>query len=112
MAAVSFEEKLNRYICKVKENLDPELVILFGSYARGEADKYSDIDLAIFIEGEPEIKYLEEETLLYKLRRSIDLRIEPHLFYFKDYHNHEPADFIGEVIRTGKIIYRKPTGAI
>jgi len=35
------------YLRKVIEQLDPEKVILFGSKAKGEANEYSDTDLAV-----------------------------------------------------------------
>ncbi|MCD4782981.1 MAG: nucleotidyltransferase domain-containing protein [Candidatus Eremiobacteraeota bacterium] len=105
MAETEFTEKLKRYIDMIKEKLDLKLVILFGSYARGEVGKYSDIDLAVFVEEKPDSHYYDETVLLYRCCRDIDTKIEPHLFYYKDLKDHEPADFISEIIRTGNIIY-------
>ena len=107
MAPEELDRKIETYIDIIKERFNLELVVLFGSRARGKAGKHSDIDLAVFVEEKPDSKYLEEESLLYKCRRNIDLKIEPHLFYFKDYLDHEPADFISEVLRTGKVLYKK-----
>ena len=39
--------EIKQYILRLKKALDPEKVILFGSFARGEATKWSDIDLLI-----------------------------------------------------------------
>jgi len=49
---------------------------LFGSYAKGTANSESDIDIANIVD---EIKgdYLDNTSLLYKLRRNVDDRIEP-----------------------------------
>jgi hypothetical protein len=37
---------------------------------------------------------------LFRLRREIDVRIEPLLLERK----HDPANFLGEIVRTGKVI--------
>jgi predicted nucleotidyltransferase len=42
------DKKLRRIINKIQENTDDELIVLFGSYAKGSAKETSDID--IFIE--------------------------------------------------------------
>ncbi len=107
MAPEELDRKISTYIDVIKEKFDLKLVVLFGSRANGTANKRSDIDLAVFVEEADSSGYLEEESLLYKCRRNIDLKIEPHLFYFKDYLEHEPADFISEVLRTGQVVYRK-----
>lgn len=107
MAPGELNKKIESYIDIIKDKFDLELVVLFGSRAKGKAGKHSDIDLAVFVGEKPGSEYLKEESLLYKCRRNIDLKIEPHLFYFKDYLDHEPADFISEVLRTGKVVYKK-----
>jgi len=40
------EERLNRVLERL-EAYQPERIILFGSYARGEADDYSDLDFVV-----------------------------------------------------------------
>jgi len=44
---LSIPEKLNKAIEKIKKQLDPDKIILFGSRARGDAHKKSDIDIAV-----------------------------------------------------------------
>ena len=48
------EKRDTHLIMKMKEsiirNFDPEVIILFGSQGRGEADEYSDIDLLIIFD--------------------------------------------------------------
>jgi predicted nucleotidyltransferase len=38
------EELINGYVRKIVETVDPDAVILFGSYARNQASSDSDID--------------------------------------------------------------------
>lgn len=58
------------------QEFSPRQINLFGSYAKGTANSESDIDIANIID---EIKgdYLDNTSLLYKLRRNVDDRIEP-----------------------------------
>ena len=75
-------------------------IYLFGSYARDKAREDSDIDLAIFLNEA--ISY-ELELELMKLRRKIDLRIEPHVFSTLDLLDKTP--FIDEISTNGIEIF-------
>jgi uncharacterized protein len=76
-------------------------VVLFGSYATGEAREGSDIDVAVVV---PDIEgdYLTAAARLHHLRIAIDLAIEPHLLSRR----HDESGFLEEVQRTGEVIYR------
>ena len=62
-----------------KNGIDFSALYLFGSYAKGQAKKWSDIDVAV-VSDYLDDKYNEGRFLLWKLTRGIDLRIEPHGF--------------------------------
>ncbi len=40
----------------IAERFDPEQIILFGSYARGETGKHSDLDLLVVLQTDPRRK--------------------------------------------------------
>jgi len=44
---LSAREEVAYYLNKIIEQLQPEKVILFGSKARGEGDRFSDTDMAV-----------------------------------------------------------------
>jgi predicted nucleotidyltransferase len=69
---------------------------LFGSYAKGCSQKDSDIDIA-FIVNEWVGNYEEAIVPIWRLRKSIDFRIEPHIVV-KD---EDYAGFLPEIQRTG-----------
>ena len=58
MASVITQEQLsnliNDYISKLKKQITIEQVILYGSYAKGSANEWSDIDLYIISKDLPE----------------------------------------------------------
>src|SRR3989338_2381315 len=83
---------------KLKESMIPfSDVYLFGSFARNEARKWSDIDVAIFSEREETDDFIIQ---LGRLRREVDLRIEPHIFSESDIKTFS-TPFVEEILRTG-----------
>jgi len=60
------EKILAKLIELLKEELDPEKIILFGSRAKGKSAPYSDIDLAIAGSTRPPLRTLR--NLRKKLR--------------------------------------------
>ena len=92
-------EIVQKYAQKICENYKIEAIILFGSYAKGNNQEDSDIDIAV-ITDDFENDIIDEELNLMRLRRKIDTRIEPHLIRVDDYKN-AVTPFIQEVINTG-----------
>jgi uncharacterized protein len=85
-------ESIRNIILKYSETLkrngiDPERIYLFGSHATGTQREHSDIDLAI-VSNDITGNRFQDRELLMLLRRSVDLRIEPHPFL--------PEEFISE----------------
>ena len=84
-----------------KNNVSFEQVYLYGSYAKGNSRKDSDIDLAIIAEEWlPDI--FDAQFELMKLGRKVDMRIEPHPFRKSDLDKADP--YIREIVTTGKEI--------
>ncbi|MFH1900332.1 MAG: nucleotidyltransferase domain-containing protein [Patescibacteria group bacterium] len=78
---------VKKYVNKLKENnYHFSSVYLFGSYAKGKPGKWSDIDVAV-ISDKLRKNYDKNRFLLWKLRREIDTRIEPHGFSPQDFKN-------------------------
>ena len=84
----------------VRQNFQVKKIILYGSYAKGSASKHSDIDVAVVLDSNEE-DLLTSEAKLFKLRRDIDVRIEPVLLDDKN----DKSGFLEEITKTGEIIY-------
>ncbi|OGW26031.1 MAG: hypothetical protein A2X55_01395 [Nitrospirae bacterium GWB2_47_37] len=94
--------KIKDYIKILRENgIDVWRLYLFGSYAKNGFTAESDIDLAVFL-NKNDIDAFMEDLKLMRLRRQVDLRIEPHSFALSDFK--EPDPFIKEIITSGKRI--------
>jgi predicted nucleotidyltransferase len=70
---------------------------LYGSYAKGNQKKYSDIDVAFVVNHlDDSYDFFHTEPLLWKLTRQIDDRIEPILVV----RDTDYAGFINEIEQT------------
>jgi len=73
----SIIETLKKFLGQLKENGIPvEAAYLFGSYAKGRARDWSDIDVAIISPDLSDDRF-EERVRLSKISSRIDSRIEP-----------------------------------
>ena len=88
----------NRYVLALQTQLDVQDAYLFGSCAKGIANKDSDIDIAIVSSdflGNP----VDDLLCLMRIRRMIDYRIEPHPFLPRAIETRDP--FFMEIQRYG-----------
>lgn len=86
----------------VVEKYHPLKIVLFGSYARGDYHKDSDIDIAVIVD-KLEGNFLDSEAGLYKIRRTINENIEPVLFE----NGTDKSGFLDFILSYGEIIYQQ-----
>lgn len=94
--------RINRFVKAVIPEYNPEKVILYGSYARGTNHHESDIDIAVIV-NEVKGSFLDKEAKLYKIRRDIDINIEPILLESKN----DNSGFLQHILSYGEILYSK-----
>ena len=80
--------------------------ILFGSHARGEADEWSDIDLAVISADFAHMGQREIMDLLVEVALSVDPSIEIRPYTLKDLKEARPTNFLGHILAEGKIVYK------
>lgn len=90
-----------RYADSVISEFSPSVIVFFGSYANGEPTEDSDIDIAVIFDGFTG-DWQKTASRLWHFTWDIDDRIEPHLLDSAD----DPIGFVGEVMRTGEVIYQ------
>jgi predicted nucleotidyltransferase len=76
-----------------------ENVYLFGSYAKGAPREHSDIDVA-FVVNQFKGDFFKVIPPIWKLRRQVDFRIEPHVIA----RDTDYAGFIDEIQKTGILV--------
>lgn len=80
----------------VRNNMNPQKVVLYGSYSRNEQKQDSDIDIAVIFDGFLGNEW-ETSSELWLQAWKIDDRIEPVLLDIQN----DPSGFVQEVLRTG-----------
>jgi uncharacterized protein len=86
---VSVRAKVEAFVEKLKGSIQVSGAYLFGSYARGTATPDSDIDVLILSPDFSDDRF-ENLILLMKVRRGVDLRIEPHGFKDEEFDESHP----------------------
>jgi predicted nucleotidyltransferase len=89
-------------------SIDPNaILILYGSYARGDSNDNSDIDLLVLV-NKDKITRLDEKKIkypLYDIEFETGTIISPLVFSKKDWETkHRITPFYENVIREGKIL--------
>jgi predicted nucleotidyltransferase len=67
MDTQSVEQDLAPFLARLQSELQPELVLLFGSRARGDSRKYSDYDLIIVSESFQGMRWRDRVSLLIQI---------------------------------------------
>jgi predicted nucleotidyltransferase len=89
-----------RYANAVNENFNYIRIILFGSYAKGNYNDDSDIDIAVVFKDYGNLMDMQLELM--RLRRKIDSRIEPHPFRESEFNRSDPI--VSEILKYGQEI--------
>jgi len=99
MVTVSDEivEKLKKFLSMVSASgVHLERAIIFGSYAKGNQNKWSDIDVALVSKDFTGSGFYDRKKVNPYLIR-IDSRIEPHPFKPEDFTEDNP--FVNEILK-------------
>ncbi|MEM2922331.1 MAG: nucleotidyltransferase domain-containing protein [Candidatus Caldarchaeum sp.] len=101
--------RLNNYIEEIKTQLQPDLIILFGSFASGDINEASDIDLLVVAPF--------KEPFLDRIKLMLVLNTEPIPLEPVGYTPEEFEDmvtrgnpFITEVLEKGRILHKTDQG--
>jgi hypothetical protein len=98
-------EKIEKYVKKLVNVLKPNLIILFGSFARGDINEGSDVDILVVADF--------KEDFLDRVRVLIDLNtfgipVEPIGYTPEEFEEMKKAKnpFIMEILESGKVMYK------
>jgi len=89
-----------QYADVVKDFFDYKRIILFGSYAKGNFNDDSDIDIAVVFTDFA--NRVDRQFELMKLTRNVDSRIEPHPFRENEFELSNPV--VNEIVKYGQEI--------
>ena len=97
--------KINKAVALLCEAANPRKIILFGSYATGQADEESDIDLLVVENQVADVmsEMVRLARVLSPLRLPVDVVVvsEEHFEYWSD----TPGNLMFEIASDGKVLY-------
>lgn len=88
------------------KNIRVQQLILFGSYAMGKANLYSDIDIAVISPSFEGKGILKRQELLGEAIYPLQEPIEAIGYTSKELKDIPSASFLSEIVSTGKIVFK------
>jgi len=101
------DETIKQIVEKIKEEVSPEKIILFGSYSRGNATKHSDLDLCVVVN-----EYVKDPDIEWRIKRLfwgwlIPMDIIVYSQKKIDEWKNVKMAFLNHILRHGKVLYEK-----
>jgi len=104
--AIEYEaviQAVSEYVQDVANAMPISKAVLFGSYAKGTASEYSDVDICFFMDDFGNQRKVDVVAKLLGLTHNYNtIYIEPRAFHTAEIGNGNP--FVNEVLATGKEI--------
>ena len=103
------EELLQIIAARITEAIHPQKIILFGSWARGERDPHSDIDLLIIQEStlpRPQ-RYAQVRRLFWGMGLPMDILVYTPEEFAR--YQSVPGSFTHTVAHEGRVLYARPS---
>lgn len=98
---------VREYVNALEPTINVERIILYGSYANGRPHRWSDIDLAIVSRDFAKKSVWQRQGILGNALKNSDAMIEALGYSIAEYNHAIPQTFLGEIKRTGKVIYTR-----
>ena len=101
-------ELINYIVEKIVQEIQPEKIILFGSYARGDFNRDSDIDLFIIKDGKESSRMMRRKVdgLLWGRRFPMDIIVRKPEEVKWNFRAKNPF-YIYHIFKDGKVVYEK-----
>ncbi len=101
------EETVQQIVKVIASRLSPRRIILFGSYARGEAGPHSDLDL--FVEMDPPLPVRGRSSQIKRLFDPYPCPMDIVVYSPEEvaYWQQAPASLVASVLREGKVLYER-----
>ncbi|MBM3128462.1 MAG: nucleotidyltransferase domain-containing protein [Chloroflexi bacterium] len=101
------KQLIRQFIPRLQPEVRVEKVVLFGSYLNGEPDEWSDVDIAVISNDFGKFDFWEQARFLAQRQWRDFSLLEVHPYTLRDYRRASHLTFLGEIKRTGKVIYTR-----
>ena len=108
MDQTKVSRELKQYIQRVKKKVDPEKIILFGSFAKKRASAWSDIDILV-VARFSNIAEKKRFDVLYDLEKDLIRQHDFHVYGVtpQEFENAKPWTIFDEIKKEGIVLYSK-----
>ncbi len=102
--ALALDGSLKRVLQQLAGMPQVERVVLFGSYAEGRRDLFTDLDLLVIMTSDED--FITRTTGLY---RTLDIEVDLDLLVYtpEEVERQKQCGFIQHIFKTGKVVYEK-----
>jgi len=108
--ASDLDQIISALVGLLSRSIRVEAVILYGSYANGSPDEWSDIDVAVVSPDFEGLRMWERQRIISRATLGRDPSIAPIGYPSSEYHDPGRHSFLREIIRTGRVVYEAPAG--
>ena len=91
------------FVEELKKEIPVEKILLFGSYAKGESNQESDIDLIVVSPSFAKGKYITHMQYLFRKAAKISPLLEPIPATPSEIENPDRRVFLGQIIKSAKV---------
>jgi len=98
---------INDIVNKIANRFNPDKIILFGSYASGNQNENSDIDLLVIKESDEPFQYRDFEIRKYLIGTSTPMDIIVYTSAEYEEEKNNRYSFINNTLKTSKILYER-----
>jgi predicted nucleotidyltransferase len=95
---------LSRVVSQLAAMPQVEQVILFGSYAAGRRDLFTDLDLLVVMASDQD--FVQRTAGLYR-QLDVDVDLDMLVYTPDEFERQRQRGFIRQVLKTGKVVYEK-----
>jgi predicted nucleotidyltransferase len=92
-----------QYASLVAQDMNPDMIVLYGSTVDGTRSDDSDIDIAVIFKKFEGDWLNTAAYLFYRLRRNISDYLEPLLCATSE----DKSGFVEEILRTGEVLFER-----
>ena len=101
------EEEIKKMVDRIVSRIQPEKVIVFGSYAKGKATNRSDLDL--FIIKDTHLPMSQRDQEIRPFLSNLLIGVDIHVYTPEEVEEYgaEEYSFVHSVMKTGRVVYEQ-----
>jgi predicted nucleotidyltransferase len=100
----ALDDALDKVLDRLTKMPEAEKVILFGSYAAGRRDLFTDLDVLVIMNTEQD--FLDRTAELYR-QIQVDVDMDLLVYTPEEFERRQQSGFVRHAVATGQVIYEK-----